>query len=89
MIRGLSPVLLFLMFCLGLAELHPWPWGRANPADDRTLEVITGRLGERELRLDLNTCGVQRRLLRRLRRLVVRSIDQVKRCLNPNSSPYR
>ena len=82
MIRGLSTVLLFLMFSLGLAELPPLPWGRVNP-NVNTPEVVTGRLGERELSRYLDTCIVQRRLLVRLRRLVMRSIDQVKRCLNP------
>ena len=92
MIRGISPVLLFLMFYLGLAELPPWPWGpgwsRVIP-DDQNSEVMTGRLGERELSLDLDTCMVQRRLLKRLRQLVVKSINQVKRCLNPTNSPDR
>ena len=70
------------MFCLGLAEMPPLPWGRDSP-DVNTAEVVTGRLGERERGFSLDTCMIQGRLLVRLRRLVMRSIDQVKRCLNP------
>ena len=96
MIRALSPVLIFLMFGLSQAEL-PLSWvspGDQDLEDMMRLDRPMG--GERpdraallERGLSLDTCHVQRRVLERLRELVVESIDQVKRCLNPTSSPYR
>ena len=38
-----------------------------------------------ELGLDLDICLVQRKMLVRLRQLVVRSIGQVRKCLQPMS----
>ena len=96
MIRVLSPVLIFLMFGLSLAELPQWPWVSPSPSDQELEEMM--RMGERpdmarqgliERGLSLDTCQVQRRVLERLRELVVESIDQVKRCLNPTNSPFR
>ena len=91
MIRILSPALIFLMLGLGLAELAQWPWVPASPGDQE-LEMERGDMAQERLlerALSLDTCQVQRRVLERLRELVVESIDQVKRCLNPSSSPYR
>ena len=91
MIRALSPALIFLMLGLGMAELAQWPWGPASPGDQE-LEMERGDMAQERLlerALSLDTCQVQRRVLERLRELVVESIDQVKRCLNPTSSPYR
>ena len=94
-------MLIFLMFGLSHTEL-PLPW--MSPSDQDMEDMMRlGPLGERpgpgsrdlarqellERGLSLDTCHVQRRVLERLRELVVESIDQVKRCLNPTSSPYR
>ena len=94
MIRALSPVLIFLLFGLSLAEL-PLSWMSHSDQDLEDM-MRMGPMGERPDRADLlerglslDTCHVQRRVLERLRQLVVESIDQVKRCLNPTSSPYR
>ena len=81
MIRAVYPAFLFLMFGLGL-ERPPWRWGGSPTVQGP--EDIASRLGERGPSLD--TCHVQRRRFVRLKQLMVRSIDQVKRCLHPSSS---
>ena len=82
------------MFGLSLAEL-PLSWMSHSDQDLEDM-MRMGPMGERPDRADLlerglslDTCHVQRRVLERLRQLVVESIDQVKRCLNPTSSPDR
>ena len=92
MTRVLSPALIFLMLGLSLAELTQWPWVPTSPGDQEMEMMERGDMtqeGLLERGLSLDTCQVQRRVLERLRELVVESIDQVKRCLIPTSSPYR
>ena len=92
----LSLFVVFLRLGLGLAELPQWQWGQPSPGGEE-LEEMMGGPGPGETRpvsllergLSLDTCQVQRKVLERLRELVVESIDQVKRCLNPATSPYR
>ena len=81
----LSPALIFLMLGLGMAELAQWPWVPASP-EEQELEMERGDMAQEgllERALSLDTCQERRRVLERLRELVVESIDQVKRCLNP------
>ena len=82
MIRALTPALMFLMLGLSLAELAQGPWVSTTSPGDQELEMM-----ERGLRLD--TCQVQRRVLKRLRELVMESIDNIMRCLHPGRSIYR
>ena len=82
MTRVLTPALIFLMLGLSLAELPQGPWMSTTSPGDQEMEMI-----ERGLRLD--TCQVQRRVLKRLRELVVESIDNIERCLHPGRSIYR
>ena len=55
-----------------------------SPSDQVSEDMMIMMMME-ELGLDLDICLVQRKMLVRLRQLVVRSIDQVRRCLQPMS----
>ena len=92
MTRVLSPALIFLMLGLSLAELAQWPWVPTSPGDQEMEMMERGDMtqeGLLERGLSLDTCQVQRRVLKRLRELVVESIDNIKRCLHPGRSIYR
>ena len=72
---------MFLMLGLSLSELAQGPWVSTSPGDQE-MEMM-------ERGLNLDTCQVQRRVLKRLRELVMESIDNIKRCLHPGRSIYR
>ena len=55
-----------------------------SPSDQVSEDMMIMMMME-EMGLDLDICLVQRKMLVRLRQLVVRSIDQVRRCLQPMS----
>ena len=55
-----------------------------SPSDQVSEDMMIMMMME-ELGLDLDICLVQRKMLVRLRQLVVRSIGQVRKCLQPMS----
>ena len=67
-----------------MTELPTRPLSFTSPSDQGSEDMMIMMKME-EMDLDLDICMVRRKMLLRLRQLVVRSIGQVRRCLQPMS----